>query len=436
MCLKAVSSKVKKGINEGSAKLLLSSPKYYDLLLENLESQGIKQCYDGIEFIAGKINHYFKREYDCSNIVAVHLSGFSVEQKHLGNIIHYLKSAGLHIVYIFSLKHYWVKDIVKTMEARQELFVCADCEMLESLDFFPFIIEQGNVMKFHKNVKNLKIVTSMEQIPNQVCSSRESLEFLNMAFFMSSYVNIHSDSLYKVIAKLQEFGGNVEPTLKFVKGGYPSIEKEVVAFEEFSKDVVSRDTVIFISCFLNFEFPEKLERFIAATLERGWRVIFKACPPLLGLGVETQEREDNFIKSFLKYDNFVYWDNSKARLNVEDLERSITMVELYSSMMYSYPVITMRPAILLYPDENEILKDVLENDSFYNENLHIRIFGNDINGFLATLESLTKDSVKIEWKNRINHYRFMDLYNFKNSSEYIANWIINWYNKRKLLIKE
>ena len=429
-----MSCSIKEGINKGEAKLLLSSPKYYDCLLENVESLGILECYDGVAYIGDKVNAYFKDKYDCSNLIGVCLSGFSIEQKHLGSLLDYLKKAGLRIVYIISLEHTWIKEILKSMEESKELFVCADCEVLERLNFFPFVLEQGNVMRFHTGVSNLKIVTSMEQIPNQVCSSKESLEILNMAFFMSSYVNVHSESLYKVIAKYQEFGGNAEnPSLRLIKGGYPSIEKEVAIFKEcYNKGV--RDTVIFISCFLNFKQPEKLKAFILATLEAGWRVIFKSCPPLVGLKVDSREGEEYFIEPFLCYDNFVYYDNSKPRLSLQDLERSITMVELYSSMMYSYPVITKRPAILLYPKSQEILKGA--EDCFYHQDLHLRIFGDRIADFLECVESLTKDSTQKLWEKKIAHYCESDLYNFECASAFLADWIIRWYQKRKLLIKE
>ncbi|MDE5603774.1 MAG: hypothetical protein K2I71_07685, partial [Helicobacter sp.] len=372
--LKSMSKKIINDIYENKGKLLLSSPKYYDILLHKVSENGIFECYDGIKFYAKAINAYFKLQLKQRRVIAIQLSGFSLQQKHLGSIPRRLKNAGFEIVWVVSYAHYWIKDILEDFKARGEYFVLADCEVLEHLDFFPFILEQTNIIKFHTNVHSLKIVTSMEQISNRICSPKSLEDLLNTAFFLSNYLNIHSKSLYKEILKLQSFGGAItQVESRFIKGGYPSIEVEV---EEFQRDrcEVKRDTIIFISAYLNFNHPHYLATIIHNVLNAGFRVVFKSCPPL---EEDKKEQEDTFTKEFLRFANFIYWQNDKPRLSTEELNRSITAIELYSSMMYSYPVITKRPAILLYPKKESIPQDLLEQDCFYHKDLHIRIFEED-----------------------------------------------------------
>ncbi len=430
--LESLSPLIKQEILAGGAKLLLSSPKNYDKLLDNCLLYGIDDIYDGVKICADWLNAYYKENFDCSKMIAVQLSGFGSYQKHLGSICKRLQEGGLQIVYIISLGHYWFEEIKRDFEKRGEKYVCADCEVLENLNFFPFVIEQTNIIKFHTGVYNLKMVTSMEQISNRVCSSKELLEVLNISFLLASYVNIHSQSAYEEVFKLQSFNGLLpSPQPRLIQGGYPSIEKEVEEFESLVDYSVKRDTVIFISTFLNFEQPQKLSRYILKALECGFRVIFKSCPPL---EQTHKQREDEFAKNFETYSNFIYWTNETPRLSNEELQRSITAIEIYSSMMYSYPVITKRPAILLYPHTKEIPQEVLENDCFYRENLHLRIFEEEESIFVEMLRKLSEDlDYQKEWERKILDYCYKDLYHFKNASSYLSNWILKWYEKRKWL---
>ncbi|EES89364.1 hypothetical protein [Helicobacter canadensis] len=430
--LERLSAAVKEEIFQSKAKLLLSSPKNYDKLLDNCLKYGICECYDGVKISANWLNSYYREKFDCSNIIAVQLSGFSSFQKHLGSICQRLQEGGLQIVYVVSLGHYWFSEIKNDLDKRGEKYLCADAEILENLNFFPFIIEQTNIARFYTGVYSLKIVTSMEQISNRICSTKELLEVLNISFLLSSYVNIHSKSIYKEIFKLQSFNGILpSPEPRLIRGGYPSIEKEVDEFGDTIDYTIKRDTVIFISTFLNFNQPQKLSRYILKALDFGFRVIFKSCPPL---EQTHKSREDDFAEAFKSYPNFIYWQNETPRLSKEELQRSITAIEIYSSMMYSYPVITKRPAILLYPNRNDTNQEILENDCFYQENLHIRIFEEDESSFIEVFVKLSEDlSYQREWEKKILDYCQNDLFNFKNASIYLSNWILKWYKKRRLL---
>ncbi|MDA3968308.1 hypothetical protein [Helicobacter ibis] len=424
----SLQEQMKKDLKNDS-KLFLSSPKLYDKLLPKIKKADIPECYCGVSVLAKQLNEYFLEKLKGRKVIAVFLSGFFAKQKHLGDIVKILKDNGFCVVWITSLFHHSFDEIIDDFHKQEEFYLCADCEFLEKLNFFPFIIEQGNIVKLHSDVKSLKIVTSMEQLSNIVVSKSEMLDIQNMSYFLADYVNIHSESFYKHVCNIQSFGGTYNPKNKLIQGGYPSIDNEIKEFGKVSFGV--RDTIIFISSQLNFDNEDLVKSLIIKCLDSGFRVIFKSCPPLKDT---CEEREIEFANNFKKYEKFVFYDNSTPRIKVEDLRRSITLIEVYSSLCYSYPSITKRPCILIYPQRNSIEDSVLSNDIFYNENLHIRIFLDEIDLFMSFIFELSSNiEIQKQWKEKIDNYCKNDLYNFGNASEYLANWIMQWYNNREIL---
>lgn len=126
---------IKNEINKTKCKILLSSHKYMNQLLEKLKNYDIYECHDGIEMVASMINRYYKEKYKGKKLIAIALNGYEVYQKHLGDIPYMLKEAGFSIVYIVSLASRWANDLIFKLETANEDYVLADYEFLEALDF-------------------------------------------------------------------------------------------------------------------------------------------------------------------------------------------------------------------------------------------------------------------------------------------------------------
>lgn len=106
-------------------------------------------------------------------------------------------------------------------------------------------------------------------------------------------------------------------------------------------------------------------------------------------------------------------------------------------MVYSFPVQSGRPAILLYPSRNSIDESKLLKDTFFNSNLHMRFFKEEDDAILENIKKLAYNKeYQKKWQEKIEEFCNYDLYNYGCASEYIANWIIDWYNKRDLLVKD
>lgn len=410
--------------------MLLSSHNYFDSLLDNVLKIGIQECYDGVKLVANQMNAYFREKYKKQKrLIAVMLNGYELGQKHLGNIPELLKQNGFQVIYIVTFSSRWTEGLENKMKENSEEYIFAEFEFLESLDFFPLLIEQADAVKVNQNVKSLKLFTSMEQLHNPVFLWDSYCEAQNLSFSWSSYINIHFESIYDSVLQRQKFYDIFpDPSPRLIKGGYPSIDKQSEMELDFN---TKRDTIIFPSSSPLYDNIERFKKLIIWLLDGGFRVIFKTH----AIHIEYKNKEDDFAKYFMGYPNFVYYE--EARLSKEEQERAIAIVTQVSSMGYSFPMVCKRPAILLYPSHSLIPNDRLQRDTFYNDKLHIRIFEEEDSKFVDIVKKLANSKYcQQEWRDKIEDFCKNDLYHYGNASKYLTNWIIDWYNKRDILRKE
>lgn len=409
--------------------MLLASPTYFDCLLDNALKLGVKECYDGVKLVAGKLNTYFKEKYkNQKRLIAIMLNGYELEQKHLGNIPNLLKQNGFNIVYIIPFSSRWVEGLENKVKNNCEDYIFAEFEFLESLDFFPLLIEQADAIKVNQNIKSLKLFTSMEQLCDIIFFSDEYLQAQDLSFYWSSYINIHFEGIYNEVLQRQKFCNIFpNPSPRLIKGGYPSIDRQSETLIDFN---VKRDTVIFAHLPVDNN-NQRFKRLITDLLENGFRVMLKAVTPHF----ECAEEESNFSKHFMHYPNFMYY--TEPRLSKEEQERAITIIAQATSMGYSFPALCKRPSILLYPSRSLIPSDKLQRDTYYNDKLHIRIFEEEDAKFIDIVRRLANDKqYQQEWRSKIEDFCQNDIYHYGNASAYLANWIMDWYDRREILVTQ
>ena len=358
---------IKKGIEGGEAEILICSKRFCDVILEKLFNNGIRECRNGLELVANKINTYYKDKFTAYKRIGILLDGYEANQKHLGNIPMYLQKFGFKVIYLIAPDFEWF-DEVKACILKDNEFVYVTDEFLELFDFYPFIIFQNErLTKFHPKITSLKLFVTAEQMSNQIIMYNPNYAAMEvLGNDLCDYVNVHSESLYN--AMLERYI-EVKKTVginrcKFLQGGYPSIDKQIASF--IDKDC-KRDTIIFISSNGFYEKSMDFAEEAVWSLIDKYRILWKSHP------VYTKrlcfEKEMSWINKFIYHKNFVYY--KKARLNQAELERSICIMVNTSSMGYSYPPLAKRPAILLYPSESvkrlQTIKDV-----YYNPKIHIR----------------------------------------------------------------
>ncbi|MDE5603562.1 MAG: hypothetical protein K2I71_06580, partial [Helicobacter sp.] len=205
-------------------------------------------------------------------------------------------------------------------------------------------------------------------------------------------------------------GGN---SSNFLKLGYPGLDIPLKDYQDFKKESIKRDSVIFLSI-PKSPFLEILEPMIEATLEAGYRVVYKTHNGHL----ELREIEQSLVLKWEKYKNFIFY--TQANLSLEELARSITIVEFRSSMLYTYPLITHKPALLLQPLEANI------QDNFYEKRLHIKIFTKEeLLQVIAKLEH--NKGFRMQREDLIKDFITRDSYCYGNASIAIAKYIQEYF---------
>ncbi|WP_034556391.1 hypothetical protein [Helicobacter canadensis] len=435
--MEVVIPKIRNELSNGEAKILLSSQKYMHQCLQKLQEKGIQVAYNGIKYLGERLNLMLKEKYKGQKICGIFCdTGGNPLHKYLGNIREILNNNGIKLIYFLYYESEYYKEFLEYHTKNNDEIVMANYEFLSQFDFVPFVITHYNVLHFHPNVVTLRIHSSFDEVSNYVWlvdlyQDRGIERADTIANYLSTYLNIHSQTHYRYFEKNQQIGGvDPNPIPRFLKGGYPSIDRETKESQgiDFS---MKRDTVIFISALINFYYEDYYSDILEVVLKEGYRVVFKSNPSHISF----KEREDSFALKFKHYSNFIYQCNDEPQLSLENKNRSITIVGACSSLMYSYPALTKRPAILLYPEKNTIPKDLLDEDCFYNPKLHIRLFKEEAKeGIIKYLKKLSKDlEYQKQWQKQIEDYCKNDLYNFGDASRYIANFILEWYQARSIL---
>ena len=112
-------------------------------------------------------------------------------------------------------------------------------------------------------------------------------------------------------------------------------------------------------------------------------------------------------------------------MSLEELFRSITIVDFSASMLYTYPLITKKPAIMLgsfqkwFAEEKGIF---LNEDNFYDERLHIWANNNcELEEIILALQN-NKDFSNLREK-MIRDYILNETFAWGHSSEKIVETI-------------
>lgn len=425
------SIKIRQEISEGKACLYLTSKKLEDDLLENIIRNGIDKCFDGVMVLSALLNQYCSERFKNQKIIAIVLKNHNIEQKSLGFMIDLLQQKGFKIVYIITYQNFIHKEIETFLREKQQDYIYANFEILEQLSFFPFVIDQSPSMKFHQNVASLKMIPSMDMYPSSVTHADVQKSY-DLFLHYSSYINIHSKTLYDLISKKQRFGGAFgDISHRLVKGGYPSLDKQIKSLETqaITHSIQKMDSIIVIGDTLCVKFYDILLRIIQNFLSCGIRVLYKPTNRYHEISLL------NLKKTFEKENGFVWYD--KQYLEQEELDRSFMAIESgISSMAYSYPILAKKPCILLYLGINSCDLFSIE-DTFYHPSLHIRLCNDELKLLDGIARQLKADeNYQKYWRDKIEHYCKEDMYHYGNASEYLVEWINQWYRKREILKRQ
>ncbi|WP_300760745.1 CDP-glycerol glycerophosphotransferase family protein [Helicobacter sp. UBA3407] len=230
---------------------------------------------------------------------------------------------------------------------------------------------------------------------------------------INGYRIVTSLSNYKILKdKFDEFGYQDE----LVCGGYPSLDSYIAEYEEISKEVEcgGGNILIAINEISNIQIIYEVLQKIQDKRRQSksdFKVIFRPHPSFVKSAIY-----EMIYRKFCDKEWFVY--DTSSRLSAEVMHSSFCLIGDYSSLVYTYPLCTLKPAILIASKES--LKNTYKGISFYNSILHI--CAQTAQDVCKALEFINQEN-KQERAKRIKEYREKEVFNLGYSSEFIAAFI-------------
>ena len=420
------------GGGQDEFQVLLASYRFQDKLIENLKKYNLHTYYDGIHLFGSKINEYFLKTTNPLNNVGILMDDYK-SQKHLGEIDKKCKNRDYKIIYFHFINSYEI-DSPQGQNRGDDINIYITIDFLVYFEFTPFIIGTGLLaLGFLETYYNLSQKVSFLAVFNHFFvpnyhsfyHSKIQLSIIANAYNRLSNANMyiscsHKQSLLALETHFQTYNGNINFLKKL---GYPSLDKEIDNFHKCNY-VGTKDTIILLS------YLQKHTKNILDTLiTNGYRVIFKTVKLI---HPECATAEKNLIKPYLNNKNFIFY--TEPNLSPEELHRSITLIEFRSSMLYTYPIITKKPSIIMQPPKEWFDEHPNVEDNFYNEKLQIKCF--DTDEMLQTIELLKQKDFQEKRKAMIEDFCKNDAYNVGNASEKIAEFIDSYFKDRKTILEQ
>ncbi|MCI5632924.1 MAG: hypothetical protein MR325_04780, partial [Helicobacter sp.] len=98
------------------------------------------------------------------------------------------------------------------------------------------------------------------------------------------------------------------------------------------------------------------------------------------------------------------------------------------SLLYTYPLITSKPSIILEPNSEWFHSNYHIEDNFYEQRLHLKAYNNE--DLLQYIDRLKKDQEFLkERRAMIAHYIKNETYNFGSASEAVVDFIDKYYKR-------
>ena len=143
-----------------------------------------------------------------------------------------------------------------------------------------------------------------------------------------------------------------------------------------------------------------------------FKVIFRPHPSLAKSAMY-----EIVYREFRDKEWFVY--DTSSRLSAEAMHSSFCLIGDHSSLVYTFPLCTLKPAILLVPKES--LQNTYKGISFYNPILHI--CAQTAQDIYKALECINQEN-KQERAKQIKQYREKEVFNFRYSNIFIVDCIM------------
>ncbi|MDA3967592.1 hypothetical protein [Helicobacter sp. WB40] len=363
-------------------------------------------------------NHYAKKFPHFKNSIGITRTTFG-NNKHLGNIAEILESKGVDTIYIYGEEEFYLKE--------KELFgdKCIFIPIFNSyfgcfLSVFRFVV----TCLMPHNTPNIgsKYIYVPHAIIDPIASLFQRNRPLDAFFFkrrvgINGYRIISTKSNYKIFEKeVRNLGYEHE----LICGGYPSLDINLKEYKNYLSTHNlcggGGNILVSVNSIENLrvveELLDKFEREFINT-----KVYFRPYP-----GRILVQESQKIAEKYQNKDWFIY-DSSK-KLSVKIMYDCALLLGDYSSLVYTFPLTTLKPAILLVSgmvSPNNCYNGV----SFFNSKIHVK--ANNCDEAIKIIKNIKAQSRTISNKKakEIAIFREEEVFNLGCASEFIADFIIS-----------
>ncbi|ABK82360.1 hypothetical protein Q4Y15_001531 [Campylobacter fetus] len=390
-----------------------------DKLRTKVENLGLA-CEDGFIYIMDELNSYIKSATNPKNkTLGLHMYG-RVDKRYSSLYLNSI-SGKLNIVYIFS-----TYDELNNNKSLNNTFAMP-FEHIKYLNSLQIILSTTNKTSDGKILLSLNhkiiVMAHAYTFPNGYLAYDDiNSKYKKCAIKFNinenmPYILVSSKTNYQMAMDyFKELYGY--ETNKFIKAGYPPLDENIKNYEAIKKQ--TPDTILLAT--RSKRVLHLIKPVASKLLNLGYKLHFRPHPQDCG-----HKEFQDFASEFENIENFTIDMNYKgikqSKFSMDTLSKMICIVTDYSSFAYTLPITNLRPAILFYPDTilQKCLEEKINNKiyKFNDDRLHIVAkTGNEV---LDAVQNLNLE----EWEKKILDYRNDEIYNIKNSSKFIAEFITN-----------
>lgn len=375
--------------------LLICSKKYKNELLKNINRLEIQNYLDGIDYFGEKINNLIlEKKKKRKKPIGIVLSGLSVN-RHLGNIDKKILNENLEVIYIC--------NNLETLELNRNRIsnhpsILADHDILKKINEISILVTTNGGYT-HPSVISLDMRHSFCDIlmfpyfhptdhKEKLCEYMESVDYICMSC---------QQSYNAAISNLK----NIKKKPKLIKTGSVSLDKYIQDYKNIENKATDNQVIIVALSDLVTSIEALRE-----LLNNNFIVYFRPHP---SFHVKAKELTEEFVHM----ENFIL-DTSK-KLNVSLMAKSLTLITDYSSLGYTYPLSTLKPAIIYKLD---ISKNI-NGYGYFDNNIHLLVSKKD--SLIQTIQNLQKN--KSHHSTKILTYLNEKVFNVGCSAKYILDSI-------------
>ncbi|EKR8012499.1 hypothetical protein P9H91_001770, partial [Campylobacter fetus] len=327
--------------------VLISSQKYYFDIAKKCTKFDLKYT-NGIKFAADILNKFILAISPMNKNIGVILAG-PAGNKHRGNVLAYLRRGGYKL-FFFASSEQQINDSKDQIQNEWVVWLY-EREIFKYLNSFSIAIQE-NAEIFSPDVTTIFIEHTISLYDNKFINLK-LYKLQSFRYIMNSdFIVISSKQDYDYIQNLsKEIFGSEDMSHKLLKFGNPSLEQSILSYGDFKK--TEKKVVLLSFNIITYENPNSIIKLIDALLQKDIEVYFRPHPVLKEHSISI------YIKNKYENDrNFIF--DSTVKFSNELKSKVTTIISDVSSMAHTFPLTTLKPAIIYIDDESNFYQNIDE----------------------------------------------------------------------------